>query len=66
MDIKIYLGKSKEEIIQNLGSPFHAPNYPIHFDLWAYQIKSSWFSKKTMLYIEFKNNLVIKTYIRKK
>jgi len=66
MNATNYIGKTKEQIIKILGNPFQSPNYPIHFDLWAFHIKKTWLGKSITLYIEFKNNISIKAYLRKK
>lgn len=66
MNTTNYIEKTKEEIIKILGNPFKSPNYPIHYDLWAFQVKKNWLGKNTILYIEFKNNISVKAYHRKK
>ena len=55
------LGKTKQEVIENLGSNF---NY-YHSDVWSYHLKTNWLGKKQYLLIHFKNEVVYKIKIKK-
>ncbi|NMR34570.1 hypothetical protein HIO71_10165 [Chryseobacterium aquaticum] len=57
---KYLLGKSKPEIVSILGEEFNF--YPA--SQWNYVIYKTWWGKKTLLYLDFYNDLVVDIKIR--
>nr|WP_315034696.1 hypothetical protein [uncultured Chryseobacterium sp.] len=54
------IGKNKKDILTQLGDGFNF--YPD--SIWTYEIKKTWWGKKTILAIEFENNKVIAAKIK--
>lgn len=59
---KYLLGKNKPEIISILGEEFNF--YPAN--QWSYVVCKTWWGKKTILYLDFYNDLVVDVKIEKK
>lgn len=58
---KYLLGKSKYDIISILGHEFNF--FPSN--QWSYVICKTWWGKKTLLYLDFYNELVVDLKIEK-
>ncbi|HFI4794319.1 hypothetical protein [Elizabethkingia anophelis] len=56
------LNKTKYEVFRRLGEG--ASNL-FSDDLWIYDLKKSWWIKETILFIEFEDNMVINSFVKK-
>jgi|GEM_PF-599580 len=54
------LGKSKKDILNELGDEFNF--YPNN--IWTYTLKKCWYGKKKILFLYFEKECIIKIYIR--
>jgi hypothetical protein len=53
-DYNYLLGKTKKEIIQEMGDEYN--HYPS--EIWTYLLKRNWLRRRKMLILYFENNVV--------
>ncbi|WP_034671729.1 hypothetical protein [Epilithonimonas caeni] len=54
------LGMTKKEIVEEFGE---GPNSYTH-DVWHYELGRTWWGLRTIMFLEFENNMVSTKYIK--
>ncbi|MEI3791238.1 MULTISPECIES: hypothetical protein [unclassified Chryseobacterium] len=55
-----FLGMTKKEVLKELGDSFNF--YPD--DIWQYELNKTWWGLKTIMFLEFENNIVSSKYTK--
>lgn len=55
-----FLGMTKKEVLKELGEGFNF--YPDN--IWYYELNKTWWGLKTIMFLEFENNIVSSKYIK--
>ncbi|MCF2218779.1 hypothetical protein H9Q08_05635 [Chryseobacterium sp. PS-8] len=61
-DYQNLIGKSKKEILAELGDEFNF--YPS--TIWSYHLRKKWYFRKNILFLFFEDNILVKVLIKAK